>query len=168
VEGSQPGDGRRGRVALAAATLAIVGMMHAGPHGHAVVLAVLTPSSDREIGVEVSQLRNRRGAVRAALYDRAATWLQQSGARASCSGPAAGPIFRCSFGPIPPGQYAIAILHDEDGDGQMDRDWIGVPQEGYGFSNDAAVVLSAPGFGSAAFQHERADLTIPIRVRYGL
>ncbi len=44
---------------------------------------------------------------------------------------------RCDFEDIPPGRYALAVIHDENMNGKLDANWLGVPKEGYGFSNDA-------------------------------
>jgi len=54
---------------------------------------------------------------------------------------------RCDFEDIPSGAYALVVLHDENMNGKLDTNWAGVPTEGYGFSNNARGVLSAPGAG---------------------
>jgi len=53
---------------------------------------------------------------------------------------------------LPAGRYAIAVLHDENSNHKLDRNIIGWPKEGFGFSNNPKVNLSAPGFGTAAMQ----------------
>jgi uncharacterized protein (DUF2141 family) len=123
-------------------------------------------SSDGTLSVHVAPLRDAHGVVRVALYDRDATWLSQNAERACVVDARLGDT-ECDFGTVPAGRYAIAVLHDEDADGQMDYDWIGIPSEGYGFSNDAPVIFSAPGFGSAAFDHA-GDQTLRVHARYGL
>jgi uncharacterized protein (DUF2141 family) len=50
---------------------------------------------------------------------------------------------RCDFGDIPPGTYAIAVIHDENSHGKLDTNRLGVPTEGYGFSGDAGALLGA-------------------------
>lgn len=52
--------------------------------------------------------------------------------------------------PLPKGKYAFAVLHDEDNDRQMDSNILGVPEEGYGISQNAAKGLSKPSFEQAA------------------
>ncbi|HNW98899.1 MAG TPA: DUF2141 domain-containing protein [Bacteroidales bacterium] len=47
---------------------------------------------------------------------------------------------------VPAGNYAIALFHDEDSDGEMDKNFLGIPQEKYGFSNNVEPVISAPSF----------------------
>lgn len=50
---------------------------------------------------------------------------------------------RCDFEDIPPGTYAMAVIHDENMNGKLDTNWLGIPTEGYGFSNNAKGVLGA-------------------------
>jgi uncharacterized protein (DUF2141 family) len=53
---------------------------------------------------------------------------------------------------LPAGRYAIAVLHDENSNHKLDRNMIGWPKEGFGFSNNPKVNLSAPSFSTAAMQ----------------
>lgn len=53
---------------------------------------------------------------------------------------------------LPQGRYAIAVLHDENSNHKLDRNFVGIPKEGFGFSNNPAVHLSAPSFDAAATQ----------------
>jgi uncharacterized protein (DUF2141 family) len=72
---------------------------------------------------------------------------------------------RCDFEDIPPGTYAMAVVHDENMNGKLDTNWLGVPTEGYGFSNDAKGILGAPSFSAASFMYDgqNDDLTISLR-----
>lgn len=53
---------------------------------------------------------------------------------------------------IPPGRYAVAAIHDENGNHKLDRNFLGIPKEGFGFANNPRVALSAPSFNAAATQ----------------
>jgi uncharacterized protein (DUF2141 family) len=52
---------------------------------------------------------------------------------------------------VPVGSYAIETFQDVNGNGKMDTNWIGIPQEPFGFSHDAKPVLSKPGFAKVKF-----------------
>jgi uncharacterized protein (DUF2141 family) len=52
---------------------------------------------------------------------------------------------------MPPGDYAIAIYHDANTDGQCNSNFLGVPTECYGFSNNVKPFLSAPSFNATKF-----------------
>lgn len=72
----------------------------------------------------------------------------------------------CEFPGTQPGTYAIVVFHDENGDGKFNRDWLGLPQEGYGFSNDAPTHLHAPSFDAASFAFTENSPELLIHIRY--
>ena len=102
-----------------------------------------------------------------ALYDNPQRWVRPGEHSADCRVPIRARLARWEM-QVRPGRYALAFAHDEDGDGELDRDWIGIPQEGFGFSNDAAPGLGPPSFESARFAHEEASTTLSVRARYGI
>jgi uncharacterized protein (DUF2141 family) len=73
---------------------------------------------------------------------------------------------RCDFEDIPPGRYALAVIHDENMNGKLDTNRLGVPTEGYGFSNDAKAFLSAPTFRAAGFSYDGRNVDMTIRLNY--
>lgn len=58
-----------------------------------------------------------------------------------------------TFGGLQPGDYAVSIFHDEDSDGELDTNFLGIPTEKVGFSNDAK-----PRMGPAPYEKARLDL----------
>ncbi len=50
------------------------------------------------------------------------------------------------------GDYALRFFHDENDNGVMDKNWLGIPTEAFGFSNDAKVKLGPPGFKEMSFR----------------
>lgn len=65
---------------------------------------------------------------------------------------------------LPPGRYAISVLHDKDRNGKMTKSMLGWPVEAYGFSNNARNTFSAPDFADCAFElRERTELVIGIK-----
>lgn len=68
------------------------------------------------------------------------------------------------FDKVPAGSYAVAVYHDENLDGKLDASPVGVPREGYGFSNNPKVP-GRPKFEQAAFDFSRND-TIVINMIY--
>lgn len=65
-----------------------------------------------------------------------------------------------AFRQLPPGRYAIIVFHDQNDNGLLDENALGVPVEGYGFSNNAQGFLSAPSFNAAAITLPPSDETI--------
>jgi uncharacterized protein (DUF2141 family) len=70
------------------------------------------------------------------------------------------------FTQLPPGRYAVIVVHDENDDGRLDANAMGVPTEGYGFSKDARGFLSAPSFDAAAVTVGEADSSIVLSLTY--
>lgn len=70
------------------------------------------------------------------------------------------------FSDIKPGTYAIAVIHDENRNGELDTNFLGIPTEGYGFSSGAKVTLSAPSFSDAVFSYDGGHLQMSISLDY--
>jgi len=73
---------------------------------------------------------------------------------------------RCDFEAIPPGTYALAVIHDENSSGKLETNWLGIPTEGYGFSNDAKAVFGTPSFDAASFPYDGQTLDLTISLHY--
>jgi uncharacterized protein (DUF2141 family) len=66
---------------------------------------------------------------------------------------------------VAPGEYAIQAFHDETDEGVVHQNFLGVPREAIGFSNDAPIRLHGPRFSEAAFMVERDVQHISIQLR---
>lgn len=66
---------------------------------------------------------------------------------------------------VPAGDYAIAVLHDEDGDRLMTSRLLGMPKEGYGFSNNPSARFGPPAWEKAAFKLD-SDRGVTVRLTY--
>ena len=75
-------------------------------------------------------------------------------------------VMEVKFENVPFGTYAIAGLHDENRSGDMDFSWMGMPKEGYCFSNDAKPFLSAPTFSEAKFKLDKPQKVLQIAMQY--
>jgi uncharacterized protein (DUF2141 family) len=120
------------------------------------------------IHVKILNIKNSTGTVACALFEspagfpieylRSATNIMVIKIRDTQA--------RCDFLDIPPGTYALAVIHDENTNGKFDTNWMGVPTEGYGFSNDAKALLGAPSFSAASFQYDGQNLELTISLHY--
>jgi uncharacterized protein (DUF2141 family) len=66
---------------------------------------------------------------------------------------------------VPPGEYAAQVFHDEHDDGKVHRNFLGIPTEPIGFSNNAPLHLHGPKFKEAAFAVEHGVEHITLRLR---
>lgn len=64
------------------------------------------------------------------------------------------------------GVYAVALFHDENVNEKLDTNFLGIPREGYGFSQDAKVRLGPPNFEEAKFRFDDQNKKIKIKMRY--
>ncbi|WP_404710739.1 DUF2141 domain-containing protein [Sphingomonas sp. MMS24-J13] len=69
---------------------------------------------------------------------------------------------------VPPGRYAVQAFHDANANHDLDQNFIGIPKEGIGFSNDAMAHLMKPKWKVAAFDHGTEAQRIPVTLRYFL
>ena len=72
----------------------------------------------------------------------------------------------CEFTAVMPGTYAVSVVHDENSNGKLDTNFIGMPREGVGASNDAKGHMGPPKFSAASFRYERRRLDLKIHVNY--
>ena len=68
------------------------------------------------------------------------------------------------FEDVPHGEYAIKIFHDENGNEKLDSNFLGIPKEKFGFSNNALGRFGPPSYEQARFRFETAELTIEIEM----
>ena len=69
------------------------------------------------------------------------------------------------FENIPVGKYALSVYHDANVNGELDKNMIGIPKEGFGFSNDAMGMFGPPDFEKASFDWKGGQ-TLSIALRY--
>lgn len=131
----------------------------------AAVLAV--PESlagEAALVVEVTGVRTADGVIRIALYDGPGLFLKQDVAKRIVPAVAGTTVVRLDG--LAPGTYAIAAYHDENGNGKFDKTMIGLPLEGYAFSNEARPFLGPPAFETAAFPLALPETTARFTVVY--
>jgi uncharacterized protein (DUF2141 family) len=76
----------------------------------------------------------------------------------------AGTTSKVVFSKLPAGSYAVAVYHDKNNNKILDKNYLGIPIESYGFSNNARRTFSAPSFEEASFMVS-ANKTINITVK---
>jgi uncharacterized protein (DUF2141 family) len=123
--------------------------------------------SDTWLNLRIEGLRNSKGLLNVALYpDDARQFLAKGGTIKNNRFDATAPVTRaCIFVPKP-GVYAIAVYHDEDSSRKLNRSGLGLPTEGFGFSNNPATVAGLPAFRSVRLNVPKTGLTTYIRMRY--
>ena len=139
---------RTGRRALARACVFSV----------ALVGASRLPATGAEpslIEVQITHLRDDRGQVLCALFSSAANFPRDyERAMMRDHSLIAEGRAHCEFRDVPPGTYAVAVIHDENSNGKLDTTFLGIPKEGVGTSNNARGHFGPPRFRDAAFAYQ--------------
>lgn len=131
--------------------------------GLPVMLGGATPVS--RLDVALDHLRSAKGLVRVCLTADPANFpaCVDDADAVTLSIPAAERRF--SMAGLRPGAYALAVIHDENGNGKLDT-FAGIPREGYGFSRNAPVRFGPPRFKAARFTIEGETASQQVTMRY--
>lgn len=133
----------------------------------ATLAAVLTLAcglaSAADLTIEVQGARSAQGSVAGALYAGAQGWLKPQQAVQGQFVPASNKTVLLFRG-LPPGRYAVSVYHDENGNGKLDTNPIGIPLEHTGFTRDAQGRMGPPAFDDAALDVQ-ADTTVTLQLR---
>ena len=115
--------------------------------------------------VRVSGFESDNGALGCRLFSQPSSFPDGQGV--DRRRPIEGTRGSCTFRDVAPGTYAIAAIHDENGNAELDKNFVGIPTEGYGVSNNKTRALSAPKWSEAKFSVAAGELRrFAIRLRY--
>ena len=132
-----------------------------------VVEAKATDLAENSIKVIVVGLHSNDGEVDCALFNSADGFPDDaSKAIKTIKSKIENEQATCTFADVAPGDYAVSEFHDENGDGKLDRNFIGIPKEGVGASNDAAGHMGPPKFDDARFRFNGGFAVMTIHTRY--
>ena len=105
-----------------------------------------------ELAIEVREIRSGDGRLFVAVHgpETSATFPAAEGAVAGIEQRAHIGTLRVVLRDLPPGRYAVSAFHDENDNGELDTNLVGIPSEGYGFANDPGAAFGPPDFEAAA------------------
>ena len=101
--------------------------------------------------IQVQEVKAPLGVMRIAVYDSEANFLDFKEVFASKVVPATKGTTKVVLDSLPAGTYAIALYQDQNNNGKMDKNWIGIPTEALGFSNAQLRPFGPPRFKACAF-----------------
>ncbi|AOS83401.1 hypothetical protein BIU88_04130 [Chlorobaculum limnaeum] len=119
------------------------------------------------ITIRIAGLRNTNGNLSVALFDAKKGFPGKfENAIRKAVVPAAGTEHFAVFGDVPFGRYAVAVRHDENGNGKLDTNILGMPKEGVGTSNNPKSKFGPPSFDDAAFLLDSDSRELVVNLRY--
>jgi uncharacterized protein (DUF2141 family) len=120
-----------------------------------------------QIHVEIAGLRNDSGQVLCSLFSSAGDFPKKTEKAIDHSASVITDRHAvCEFSGVAPGTYAISVFHDENSNGKLDTNFMGIPREGVGASNGAKGHLGPPKFDAAAFRFAGGRLELKITINY--
>jgi uncharacterized protein (DUF2141 family) len=115
----------------------------------AIAATSLLSAQDFKIEVEITGFKNDKGAALIVLYNTKDSFLRkgiQTGKTVVKNKKA-----YIVFSNLPKGEYAVSMYHDENANGKLDANFVGIPKEGYASSNGAKGFMGPPKFEDAKF-----------------
>ena len=124
--------------------------------------------SQARISVRISNFENNKGSCIVCIYDNAKSFSEKGGKPVSClTVPVDGKSAAAVFGNVRQGTYAIMVIHDANGNRKFDTNFLGIPKEGYGASQNKLPFAAAPKFEENKITvTENATTQCTIKLRY--
>jgi len=117
--------------------------------------------------VSVTGMRSTAGNVTITIYpDEPSHFLDGAYKVARQLLPVTLPVTRACFVVAAPGYYAAALFHDENNNHHFDTTLLGLPAEGYGFSNNPKLYFGPPALSQVRFAAHPGDNPIAIQMKY--
>ena len=114
--------------------------------------------------VKITGLRSEKGQVKIAVFNSAEKWLGEQPAYSSTISVESQTVL-WKINDIPYGDYGIAVFHDENKNGKMDKNLLGIPAEAYGFSNNVRVTFGPPTWEKSKFVVKQPSTDVSIEVK---
>jgi uncharacterized protein (DUF2141 family) len=126
----------------------------------ALLLASPAASAQATLTVQVTGVESATGSVVVGICPKS---FDESTCSAGQTLPAKAGSMRFTFRNVAAGSYAIAVYHDVNGNGRLDKQLIGIPAEPYGFSNDVGRI-GPPSFEGARVRVDAPATTVSVRL----
>lgn len=119
-----------------------------------------------KLEIQIAQARSDKGMIRVLIFSKETGFPDQPAkALKSLSIQPKNKAGLLSISDLPPGKYAVSVIHDEDIDGKLTTNAVGYPIEKFGFSNNPKVYFSPPSFEKASFELGSEPQRIQIELR---
>jgi uncharacterized protein (DUF2141 family) len=115
--------------------------------------------------VTIPNVQNDEGHIQIGVYNKKETFPKEDKQFKVIIEKTTSPEFTYTIHHLAPGDYALALMHDENSDGKCNLNILGIPKEGYGFSNNVRARFSAPSFDAAKISVTK-DTVIIINLIY--
>jgi uncharacterized protein (DUF2141 family) len=123
-------------------------------------------STANKLNVSVTGVKSSSGRVTVTLYlNEPKRFLSKGGAYGIARAPAQAGTTQVCIAIPGPGKYALAVYHDVDGDGRLDRNVIGLPSEPFALSNNPPPRMAVPKIGPSLFTAGAGETSVTVRLQ---
>jgi uncharacterized protein (DUF2141 family) len=123
--------------------------------------------SQTKLTVQVAGVRAAKGEIAITLYpDDARRFLAPHQKMARVRAVAQAPMTTACFWLPAPGFYAVSVYHDANGNRDFDRTAVGLPAEGFAFSNDPPTPTALPPFSAVRYRAGAGETHMKVKLRY--
>jgi uncharacterized protein (DUF2141 family) len=135
--------------------------------GNFLFLASVKADSNSNLTINVAGLKKQSGKICASLFSKSQGFPSDSekALQSQCIEVTEAPQ-KLTFKELKPGNYAVALIHDANGDGILNSNSFGIPTEGFGFSNNPLVLTGPPKFQDSAVFLAGPNTDIEINLQY--
>ncbi|WMJ74192.1 DUF2141 domain-containing protein [Cytophagaceae bacterium ABcell3] len=130
-----------------------------------IIISSATFSEKGRIVIEVEGLRNSEGSVLVSIFKNK-DYLEEKGVVSYVVGKVKDKQCVLTSEELPYGDYAIVLIHDENDNGEMDYNFMKIPKEGVGFSNNPKLGLSKPSYEETKFNLDAKEVKLNIKMKY--
>jgi uncharacterized protein (DUF2141 family) len=117
--------------------------------------------------LKAEQISSDKGLCRACIFTNAKSFAEKEKPFSCKAAVIKDRKTSIEFTNLPPGYYAVTLFHDENNNGKLDTNFLGIPKEGYGASGNKLPLASRPAFEDSKFLIEDGKkVVIPVRLRY--
>lgn len=127
------------------------------------LLAVTAGASAATVQVKIDGVNSAKGVLQVAVCDEA---TYPKDCRLTASAPAQVGAVTVDVPNVPGGMWAVLAYHDENGNKKLDTNFVGIPNEGYGFSNGAKARFGPPSFKDAAIKVGEGIVPATLTLKY--
>ncbi|MDA3912124.1 MAG: DUF2141 domain-containing protein [Bacteroidales bacterium] len=118
----------------------------------AVLFSISGMSQKYTVEFVIKNVKNDKGVISAALFSGEENFPDKEKALYNTTVSATKGELKIRFENIPAGEYALAVFHDENNNKDFDTNFIGIPKEAYGFSNNSKAMFGLPKYKDAKFR----------------
>ena len=111
----------------------------------------LFSAENPELTIKISNIEKIKGEIKIGVFNKDKNFLKESGSIKNYSIKVDKNTETITITDLPKGEYAITMYHDENSDNECNRNFMGIPKEAYGFSNNFKPKFGPPKFNDCKF-----------------